>query len=111
MRDNGSLGCAYYVASDEVLYLLEDVAMAGIDLVDTLLLHGNPTTVIISARAPETLADYLAQRAQGVAEDSGKGRISFFGQSKPAADQFLRSFARCLYLTLNQLRRVSVRGS
>ncbi|KAI1770907.1 muts domain V-domain-containing protein [Hypoxylon cercidicola] len=66
MKDSGNLGCAYYIAADETLFLLEDVAMSGIDLVETLLLHVNPTTVLISARASETLADYLAKGAQGV---------------------------------------------
>ncbi|KAI0845599.1 muts domain V-domain-containing protein [Daldinia vernicosa] len=66
MKENGNLGCAYYIAIDESLFLLEDVAMSGMDLVETLLFHVNPTTVLISARAPEKLADYLARRAQGV---------------------------------------------
>ncbi|OTB16046.1 hypothetical protein K445DRAFT_351925 [Daldinia sp. EC12] len=66
MKENGSLGCAYYIAIDEALFLLEDVAMSGMDLVETLLLHVNPTTVLISARAPEKLADYLTRGAQGV---------------------------------------------
>ncbi|KAK6958086.1 hypothetical protein Daesc_000879 [Daldinia eschscholtzii] len=66
MKENGSLGCAYYIAIDETLFLLEDIAMSGMDLVETLLLHVNPTTVLISARAPEKLADYLARGAQGV---------------------------------------------
>ncbi|XXG99069.1 hypothetical protein Hte_005403 [Hypoxylon texense] len=66
MKDNGNLGCAYYIAADETLFLLEDVAMSGIDLVETLVLHVNPTTVLISARASETLATYLAKGAQGV---------------------------------------------
>ncbi|KAI1467344.1 muts domain V-domain-containing protein [Daldinia caldariorum] len=66
MKENGSLGCAYYIAADETLFLLEDVAMSGMDLVETLLLHVNPTTILISARAPEKLADYLARGAQGV---------------------------------------------
>ncbi|KAI2616425.1 muts domain V-domain-containing protein [Hypomontagnella submonticulosa] len=66
MKENGNLGCAYYVAIDETLFLLEDVAMSGLELVETLLLHVNPTTILISARAPETLANYLSRRAQGV---------------------------------------------
>ncbi|KAI0140145.1 muts domain V-domain-containing protein [Hypoxylon sp. NC0597] len=73
MKDNGNLGCAYYVTIDEALFLLEDVAMSGMDLVETLLLHVNPTTVLISARASETLANYLARGAQGV--DGNRGRV------------------------------------
>lgn len=73
MKDSGNLGCAYYIAADETLFLLEDVAMSGMDLVETLLLHVNPTTVLISARASDTLADYLARGAQGV--DGNRGDL------------------------------------
>lgn len=73
MKDSGNLGCAYYIAADETLFLLEDVAMSGMDLVETLLLHVNPTTVLISARASDTLADYLARGAQGV--DGNRGTV------------------------------------
>ncbi|KAI0599362.1 muts domain V-domain-containing protein [Biscogniauxia sp. FL1348] len=70
MRD-GNLGCAYYTALDEALFLLEDVAMAEIDLVETILLHARPTTVLISARASESLADCLARGAQGIDGNQG----------------------------------------
>ncbi|KAI8956371.1 muts domain V-domain-containing protein [Xylaria longipes] len=70
MRDRGprgsTLGCAYYVVLEEALYLLEDVAMAGVDLVETLLLHAQPTTVLISARAPEPLSQFLTRGSQDV---------------------------------------------
>ncbi|KAI1423077.1 putative MSH5 protein [Xylaria sp. FL1777] len=70
MRDRGPrgsiIGCAYYVVLEEALYLLEDVAMAGVDLVETLLLHAQPTTVLISTRAPEPLAQFLARGSQDI---------------------------------------------
>ncbi|KAI0450679.1 muts domain V-domain-containing protein [Xylaria acuta] len=75
MRDRGprgsTLGCAYYVVLEEALYLLEDVAMASIDLVETLLLHVQPTTVLISARAPESLSQFLARGSQDVNGNRG----------------------------------------
>ncbi|KAI1436577.1 putative MSH5 protein [Xylaria sp. CBS 124048] len=75
MRDRGShgsiIGCAYYVVKDEALYLLEDVPMAGVDLVETLLLHAQPTTILISARAPEALAKFLASGSQDVNGNRG----------------------------------------
>ncbi|CAJ2513306.1 Uu.00g014250.m01.CDS01 [Anthostomella pinea] len=77
MKENGArgctLGCAYYIALDEALYLLEDVAMAGVDLVETLLLYAKPTTVLISSRASESLADCLARAAQGI--DGNRGDL------------------------------------
>ncbi|KAI0443128.1 muts domain V-domain-containing protein [Xylaria telfairii] len=75
MRDRGprgsTLGCAYYVVLEETLYLLEDVAMAGVDLVETLLLHAQPTTILISARAPESLSQFLARGSQDVNGNRG----------------------------------------
>lgn len=35
VTDNGSVGCAYYVASTEKLYFMEDVSLGGPDIVDT----------------------------------------------------------------------------
>ncbi|KAI1365065.1 putative MSH5 protein [Xylaria arbuscula] len=70
MRDRGprgsSIGCAYYSVLEEALYLLEDVQMAGVDLVETLLLHAQPTTILVSSRAPEPLAELLAKGSQDV---------------------------------------------
>ena len=71
MKTNGNLGCAYYVTAQETLYLLEDVAMAGIELVETLLLHANPTTVLISTKAPDNLVEFLERGTQGV--DGSRG--------------------------------------
>ncbi|RYP16461.1 hypothetical protein DL765_005138 [Monosporascus sp. GIB2] len=73
MKNNGNLGCSYYITVQETLFLLEDVAMAGVELVETLLLHANPTTVLISSRAPDSLADYLERGAQGV--DGNRGDL------------------------------------
>lgn len=64
MRDDGTVGCAYYVAIDEKLFLQEDIAMGGIDFVETLLLRVEPTTVLISLRSPDSLVEFLEAGAQ-----------------------------------------------
>lgn len=64
MTNNGNVGCAYYVALDEALYLQQDVPMAGLDLVETLLLHVQPTTVIVPSRMPDNIMEYLEKGAQ-----------------------------------------------
>lgn len=64
MRENGTVGCAYYVAMDEALFLQEDIPMAGIELVETLIVHVEPTTVLISIRSPDHLVDFLEASAQ-----------------------------------------------
>lgn len=64
MRENGTVGCAYYVAIDEALFLQEDIAMAGVEFAETLLLRVEPTTVLISLRSPEPLVELLEAGAQ-----------------------------------------------
>lgn len=75
MKDRGprgsTIGCAYYSILEEALYLLEDVQMAGVDFVETLLLHAQPTTMLISSRAPEPLAQFLAKGSQDVNGNQG----------------------------------------
>ena len=34
LTDRGTVGCAYYVASDETLYFMEDVQLGGPDVID-----------------------------------------------------------------------------
>lgn len=64
MGDNGTIGCAYYVAIDEAMFLQEDTPMAGIEFVETLLLRVEPTTVLISLRSPDHLVEFLEAGAQ-----------------------------------------------
>ncbi|KAI1079458.1 muts domain V-domain-containing protein [Whalleya microplaca] len=86
MKDNGNLGCAYYIALDETLYLLEDVAMSGIDFVETLLLYAKPTTILVSARASDTLASYLARGAQGIHGNRGDIQGAYILRDLNSAD-------------------------
>ncbi|KAI2466390.1 muts domain V-domain-containing protein [Annulohypoxylon bovei var. microspora] len=109
MKDNGNLGCAYYIAMDETLFLLEDVAMPGIDLVETLLLHVNPTTILISARASETLASYLTKRVQGVDGNRGDSRSAYILRNLNSADfRYDTGKAKLLGLNLETLGHQSV---
>lgn len=34
MRDRGSIGCCYYIAANETLYLLEDIKSGGLETID-----------------------------------------------------------------------------
>lgn len=35
LRDKGTIGCCYYVAREEKLYLMDDVKCGGLDVIDT----------------------------------------------------------------------------
>ena len=66
MRDRKTIGCAYYFAREEKLCLMEDIKMAGLDLVETLKLHAQPTTILIGTRSDEKLEDHLRKEARGI---------------------------------------------
>ena len=51
MGRKNALGCAYYVAHDEKLSLMEDIQMASSGLVSQLRAFIQPSTVILSTRA------------------------------------------------------------
>ncbi|KAH7326765.1 muts domain V-domain-containing protein [Stachybotrys elegans] len=53
---------AIFSTHDGILKVLNDVPMAGLDLCEQLLTNVQPTTVLVSARAPELLLDYLERR-------------------------------------------------
>lgn len=66
LRDRGTIGCAYYIAREEKLYLMEDIKMAGLDMIDTLKIHVQPTVVLISNRSDEKLEEHLSREARGI---------------------------------------------
>lgn len=75
----GTIGCSYYVAREEKLFVMEDIRMAGVDVVDTLKLHAEPTAVLISVRADELLELRLKEGARGNdgEGDDGDGKRAF----------------------------------
>lgn len=66
MRDRGTIGCAYYIAREEKLCLMEDIKMAGLDIIDNLKLHAQPTLILISTRSDESIEEHLAKDARGI---------------------------------------------
>lgn len=63
MKENATIGCAYFNTLDSVLYLSEDIPLANTDIAEQFLLHAHPTTIIISARAPEKFQEFLEKHA------------------------------------------------
>ncbi|EFX01179.1 adenylyl-sulfate kinase [Grosmannia clavigera kw1407] len=81
MRNNGAVGCAFYVAANETLYLQEDTRITGLELVESLLLQAQPASVIIPSRSPESVVDYLER--QSSRDDAGVHGAESFGLSRP----------------------------
>ncbi|PYH68173.1 MutS family protein MSH5 [Aspergillus vadensis CBS 113365] len=50
MRDSGTVGCSYYSALEEKLYLLGDLHHSSKDIIDSLVLQTKPTVLLISPR-------------------------------------------------------------
>ena len=75
MRERGTLGCAYYVARDEKLFLMADIQQCGLEIVDTLKLHAAPTVVLISTRSDEALESHLKTEARDISNGDNPGMI------------------------------------
>jgi hypothetical protein len=73
LKMSGSLGCAYYSYYDGALYLLEDTRLADLDTVEQLVIHAQPTTLLLPMRSPEPLHDYVKRldRQGGDASEGG----------------------------------------
>ncbi|KAL1996734.1 hypothetical protein VTN49DRAFT_7599 [Thermomyces lanuginosus] len=56
IKESGTVGCSYYVAAEETLYILADVQHGGLEILETLKLEIKPTTVLSSTRADDAVA-------------------------------------------------------
>jgi DNA mismatch repair protein MSH5 len=45
---------------------MEDIKIAGLDVVETLKLHAQPTAILIGTRSDEKLEDHLSKEARGI---------------------------------------------
>ena len=63
MKNNGALGCAVYDMSDNSLAILEDISSADIELIESLMIHIQPSTILLQNRTPELITDYLERHA------------------------------------------------
>ncbi|EFR01530.1 mismatch repair protein 5 [Nannizzia gypsea CBS 118893] len=57
MKDRGMIGCSYYSALEEKLYVMEDIVHGEPDVIDILKLEIEPTVLLISLRADQVLED------------------------------------------------------
>ncbi|KAJ2899717.1 hypothetical protein MKZ38_002910 [Zalerion maritima] len=74
-QDAGRAGCAYYVAAQETLYLIDDV-VDGVDIVELMLSHAQPTTVIVTTHASRDMVTLLSRHAShpvNASDDSNRG--------------------------------------
>ncbi|KAJ9303252.1 hypothetical protein DTO271G3_626 [Paecilomyces variotii] len=60
IRDKGTVGCCYYVAREEKIYLFSDAHVADMTIIETIKLEVKPTVLLASTRA-----DQLVNERQG----------------------------------------------
>ena len=92
----GTIGCSYYIAREEKLCMMQDIKYGGLDIVDTLKLHAQPTRILISTRSEEKLEEHLGKDARGI--DRGD-EASVLSEAQPflfSADT--SCFRRCVWL-------------
>ena len=75
MKERGSVGCAYYIAREEKLYLMEDIKYAGLEIIDMLKIHIQPTVILISTRCEETLEEHLGKEARRIDRDDDASKF------------------------------------
>ncbi|KAL8718148.1 MAG: hypothetical protein Q9225_004683 [Loekoesia sp. 1 TL-2023] len=106
LRDRGTVGCAYYVAREEKLYMMEDVRFGGIEIVETcearsttvleagadaqeVKLYARPTVILLSTRVDESIDAYL-DPARGsrdsVIEDAEGLATPYLVEVRPSAE-------------------------
>ncbi|KAE8416659.1 DNA mismatch repair protein Msh5 [Aspergillus pseudocaelatus] len=68
IRESGIIGCSYYAAQEETLYLFGDMQSAGTEILDSLVIQAKPTVLLLSPRV-----DYLGPQD---IEESGQGNSS-----------------------------------
>ncbi|RKF63192.1 MutS protein-like protein 5 [Erysiphe neolycopersici] len=88
LRNRETIGCAYYSPREQRLYLVEDVKMTSLNIIDTLKLQIQPTVILISSKAEEKLECHLSQDARGI-DREGEGNDvlgSYVLEYRPALD-------------------------
>ncbi|KAF7936017.1 uncharacterized protein EAE98_002236 [Botrytis deweyae] len=87
LKGRGTVGCAYYLAREEKLCMMADISMAGLDIIDTLKVHIDPTVILISTRCEESLEDHLQKDAKGIDRGDANDIFgSYILDSRPASE-------------------------
>ncbi len=64
MKEDFTLGCAFFSSSNCCLSLGQDLALADADVLEQMLVYVQPTAIIISSRAPELLRSFIEESPQ-----------------------------------------------
>ena len=90
MIQRETVGCCYYVAMEEKLYLLPDMKFGGLEVIDSVKLHAQPTVILLSTRVDESVDEQLDPHYRN-RETTINGMLQVSGASTvlmAALDQF-----------------------
>ncbi|QKD47976.2 muts domain V-domain-containing protein [Fusarium oxysporum Fo47] len=73
LGENSTIGCAYFSTTDGILHVSEDIATASLDIAEQFLIHIQPTSLLVSARASASFRDHLEKIT--ASEGASKGVI------------------------------------
>ncbi|KAF5632203.1 DNA mismatch repair MSH5 [Fusarium sp. NRRL 52700] len=73
LKENSTIGCAYFSTTDGILHVSEDIATASLDIAEQFLIHIQPTSLLVCARAPANFRDQLEKIA--TSEGASRGVI------------------------------------
>ncbi|RFN43393.1 DNA mismatch repair protein msh5 [Fusarium flagelliforme] len=59
MKDNSTIGCAYFSTTNGILQVSEDICTASLDIAEQFLTHAQPSSLLVSARSPTSFWDHL----------------------------------------------------
>ncbi|KAL2756140.1 hypothetical protein ACRALDRAFT_1033270, partial [Sodiomyces alcalophilus JCM 7366] len=100
MTDKGSLGSAYYLSHQQALFVMNDLEGAGVSVLESLLIHIQPTTVLLPFQTQDLVIDFFDKNATWAAE-----------VTKIVGSFVVRTLASAEYgynIALNRLRKLSI---
>ncbi|GKT72299.1 MutS domain V containing protein [Colletotrichum tofieldiae] len=67
VKEKGGLGCAYYNSDEGKLFMLHDMSCAEpLQLIETIMVHVQPTTVLLPLKTPNAVLQFLEQQKSTV---------------------------------------------
>lgn len=89
LRDRGTIGCAYYIAREQKLYMAQDVRSGGIEIIETrkhlsdlsqrmadpgeVKLYVQPTVILLSTKSDESVSTCLDPTVSNSDSAAGDG--------------------------------------
>ncbi|QSS49524.1 mismatch repair protein [Histoplasma capsulatum var. duboisii H88] len=70
MKETATVGCCYYIADEQKLYLLEDITSGGLEAIEALKLDVEPTLVLLSTRADQNTRSFGRNGQDGHTADN-----------------------------------------